>query len=376
MSVYTVVNETTTYDIDVQGATEITVEVQDNSDIEIIEVGTPGPQGPTGPTGATGATGATGPAGVGVPTGGTTGQILKKNSNADYDTEWENENTPTLSAVAPITYNAGEISTSMATEKLLGRSTAGTGVAEEISIGSGLSLSGGELSATDFTLLGYIFTINDADVSGYEYADSLNNYTAGALATASASASTTPTLLQEFITRAGFPNITKIRAGQLLCHYEVQKSAGSNNYYTYFELYKRNLVGTETLLLTSDNSSQSALNTVIQTTVTALNASDITLLTTDRLVVKIYAVMVSSTATITLRYDDNTNSRIELPFVAMDATNFVPYVGATNDIDLGNTYKVKNVIDPTNPQDVATKAYVDARPSGVDLVSYSQYGGF
>lgn len=37
---------------------------------------------------------------------------------------------------------------SMATGNLLGRSTAGTGVAEEIAIGSGLSLTGGTLSAT------------------------------------------------------------------------------------------------------------------------------------------------------------------------------------------------------------------------------------
>jgi Collagen triple helix repeat (20 copies) len=59
--------------------------------------GIQGPQGPiglTGPTGATGATGSTGPAGadgadgVGVPVGGTTGQVLAKNSNTDYDTEW------------------------------------------------------------------------------------------------------------------------------------------------------------------------------------------------------------------------------------------------------------------------------------------------
>ena len=45
----------------------------------------PGTQGPTGATGATGSTGATG---AGVPTGGSTGQVLKKNSNADYDTVW------------------------------------------------------------------------------------------------------------------------------------------------------------------------------------------------------------------------------------------------------------------------------------------------
>lgn len=47
--------------------------------------GDPGPPGPAGPTGATGA------AGVGVPAGGTTGQVLKKLSNADYDTAWQAE---------------------------------------------------------------------------------------------------------------------------------------------------------------------------------------------------------------------------------------------------------------------------------------------
>jgi len=36
----------------------------------------------------------------------------------------------------------------MATDKLLGRTTAGTGAAEEISVGSGLTLSAGTLSAS------------------------------------------------------------------------------------------------------------------------------------------------------------------------------------------------------------------------------------
>ena len=56
-----------------------------------------GPQGLPGETGATGATGPQGPAGpqgeagangVGVPAGGTAGQVLKKSSSTDYDTEW------------------------------------------------------------------------------------------------------------------------------------------------------------------------------------------------------------------------------------------------------------------------------------------------
>jgi hypothetical protein len=47
-----------------------------------------GPQGETGATGTTGATGATGATGPGVATGGQTGQVLKKKSATNYDTEW------------------------------------------------------------------------------------------------------------------------------------------------------------------------------------------------------------------------------------------------------------------------------------------------
>ena len=59
-----------------------------------------------------------------------------------------------VTATAPLTSSGGatpDISTSMNTNKLIGRSTAGTGVMEEITIGSGLSLSAGTLSATGTT---------------------------------------------------------------------------------------------------------------------------------------------------------------------------------------------------------------------------------
>lgn len=54
--------------------------------------GDPGPQGeqgPPGPAGQDGAQGPQGPAGPGVAAGGTTGQVLVKSSDADYDTEWK-----------------------------------------------------------------------------------------------------------------------------------------------------------------------------------------------------------------------------------------------------------------------------------------------
>jgi len=55
--------------------------------------GAPGPQGPQGEQGIQGPPGPQGEPGSpgeGVPTGGTTGQILAKKSAADYDTEWIN----------------------------------------------------------------------------------------------------------------------------------------------------------------------------------------------------------------------------------------------------------------------------------------------
>jgi hypothetical protein len=51
----------------------------DTNTVEVSEVGTQGIQGPTGSTGATG---------PGVPTGGSTGQYLRKQSATNYDTEW------------------------------------------------------------------------------------------------------------------------------------------------------------------------------------------------------------------------------------------------------------------------------------------------
>ena len=56
-----------------------------------------------------------------------------------------------VTATSPITSSGGatpDISTSMATNKLIGRSTAGTGVMEEITVGTGLSLTGGTLSSS------------------------------------------------------------------------------------------------------------------------------------------------------------------------------------------------------------------------------------
>jgi len=61
-----------------------------------------------------------------------------------------NINTTAPLSGGPIT-TSGTITTAMATNKLIGRSTSGTGVMEEITVGSGLSLTSGTLSSSGGT---------------------------------------------------------------------------------------------------------------------------------------------------------------------------------------------------------------------------------
>lgn len=172
------------------------------------------------------------------------------------------------------------------------------------------------------TALTFMFSGTNSDISTYKKCFDLLNYTAGVSANnGGISTSTTPVLQVAFATEPSYPNLTVIPIGNILIHFETQKGAGSNSYNSYVEIYKRNLAGTETLLLTSDNSSTTASNDLIQNTVVAVNPALINLLSTDRLVFKIYSVMTSGTATITSYFDDATMTRVELPFV-VDLTTY------------------------------------------------------
>lgn len=73
-----------------------------------------------------------------------------------------------VTATSPITSSGGNtpiISTSMSTNKLIGRSTAGTGVMEEITLGTGLSFSGTTLNATASITPAALTKTNDTNVT-------------------------------------------------------------------------------------------------------------------------------------------------------------------------------------------------------------------
>lgn len=114
-----------------------------------------------------GAPGVPGTNGVGMPTGGLAGQVLVKNSNSNFDFAYVNSSVITAGFIplvpSPVVGNltaldalgriadagisvAGLLANSFATQKLVGRTTVGTGVAEEIAIGNGLTMASQVLS--------------------------------------------------------------------------------------------------------------------------------------------------------------------------------------------------------------------------------------
>jgi hypothetical protein len=200
----------------------------------------------------------------------------------------------------------------------------------------------------------YMLSGTNSDISGYESAVPLALYVSGGLATTSQTVTTTETLLEEFATGVGYPSATAIPVGLISAHWQTEKTSGPQSYYSYFKLYKRSSGGTETLLLTSGSSSETALNTTQQVNIVAYNSTIIPLLTTDRLVMKVYAIMVSGSATITLRWDDATDARFQLPGSSI---SYVPEDVANKSTD-GTLAANSTTLYPSQS---AVKTYADTK---------------
>ncbi|WP_375561490.1 hypothetical protein ACE193_02730 [Bernardetia sp. OM2101] len=116
-----------------------------------------------GADGATGATGATGAAGQGVPTGGTTGQVLTKIDGTDYNTQWA---VAGGSSLPNQTGNAGKYLTTDGTNASWA-AVQGTGIgivkdANDVTLGKAIDIDAGGI--TILTSTGYIYFISWAAV--------------------------------------------------------------------------------------------------------------------------------------------------------------------------------------------------------------------
>jgi hypothetical protein len=110
-------------------------------------------------------------------------------------------------------------------------------------------------------------------------------------------------LIASFITNSGKPNVDTISAGQWLVRFLGQFSSNTGDNYFHIDLYKRNLVGTETFLFRI-STNDIAVATIEEYTLQEIEMA-IQINTDDRLVVKIYAQTTGGAKTATLHYSNS-----------------------------------------------------------------------
>lgn len=213
-----------------------------------------------------------------------------------------------------------------------GNITASGNVSATYVVGDGSYLTGITSLQSD-----YLFANVVSGVSPYYQSDYIGSYVAGTVATATQSVGGTAVMLAEFLTNAGYPNQSYLPMGTIGVQYQTQKDNGSSTYVTYAEIWKRTSSGTETLLLTSDVTPTSSVNTLIQQQTSTTNNSNIPLNPTDRIAIKIYAQISSGpTSGITLSWDGATQSGFYLPAPTASVAQFIPYQNAVSNVALGS----------------------------------------
>lgn len=243
------------------------VEITTTSGVTTIEIAGAGPQGAQGVKGDTGA------AGPGVPAGGTAGQLVVKDSATDYDTSWtDNE----ASSVLYDNTNSG-----------LSATLVQTAIDE---------LQDKKLNVTALTSsVSFFPTTAASDVAGYGKlvtSTSDPDYDTVAVTVNTGAFSGTNNLVGSLVSDAGIleGNTTPINITTIG---NVRRVTGNTNDAAefYFEVYKRDSGGTETLIGTSFSTSSVRESTFEEFFATAL-ISDTAFTTTDRVVLKFYASVV------------------------------------------------------------------------------------
>lgn len=191
--------------------------------------------------------------------------------------------------------------------------------------------------------LTYYFTPTDSDISNVSAIVATDKQMTSAPFAAKtaidiANNTTADVVLQTFATNAGIPNLAYIPAGSYEFHIHAYRLSGARNVSLYGVFREVQADGTNVGTIgTVTESTPNLGGSEAEYRLFMVTANTYTLAsTTSRIVLDVHAVFDIGAATTVRMYVGGTaDSHIALPSATVDATNFVPYTGATNDVNLG-----------------------------------------
>ena len=146
-------------------------------------------------------------------------------------------------------------------------------------------------------------------------------------------------LLATFISDPSNPNRLSIPDGQYLNHLHLGKTGGTKDLQVRAEIWETTSSGVDIVKLADLGPSTIITGSGSTEYIIGYNTVEKTLsAVTSRIATKVYAVVSGggSAPSISIFQGDGSDSRSNLPAPVVDATNYVPYTGALNDIDLGS----------------------------------------
>ncbi len=219
-------------------------------------------------------------------------------------------------------------------------------------------------------LSSYFFYKTVSDIGGYYQMTQAGTAGAGQTIVSGSLANSTNTILASFATNSGFPNLQFIPSGVVTVYVTAsQNTSAGETIQLFAEYYVRTSGGTETLVATTGLSNILTTSSVAYIFQGNIPTGLITNLT-DRVVVKVRAQTGSSggSHTVTLTIEDNTSARSELPANTVDASNFIPYSGATANIDFNSKVLSSAVFGLANNTFTATLAQLNTAVTDADLM--------
>ncbi|MDE1946183.1 MAG: hypothetical protein KGH93_03260, partial [Patescibacteria group bacterium] len=195
--------------------------------------------------------------------------------------------------------------------------------------------------------LAYYMQNTTSDISGYW--EQLVVPQVGKTTFSTAGLATGTTTLRIWATDPGFPGLSFIPAGQFGFHVHAARTAGNRTANVFAEIWEVSATGTDIAKIGTTEST--AIDGGLTGTETqydlyfALPTTYVMQSTSSRLATKVFAVTSGggTAPTVTLYYGDGADTRTTLPTNAANATNFVPYSGATSDLNLGaHNFSVDN----------------------------------